>query len=639
MVPAFLRNANELSRYDVRMKTTLLLAILACLQDPETLGYPKGTRNTEDPKNVPLAPAEALKLITVPEGFRVTLFAGEPDVAQPVSTAFDERGRLWVAECYSYESSGGPWKSAIRDRILIFEDKDGDGKFDTRKIFWDGAQNLTSVLPGLGGVWICSTPNVMFIPDKDRDDVPDAEPIVVLDGWNDGKIGHCVVNGLQWGPDGWLYGHQGIQGESKVGKPGAPDSERVLFNGGIWRYHPVKKIFEVVCEGTTNPRGLDWDDHGQAFFTNCVIGHLWQVIPGAHYERMYGKDYTPNTYGLIKSTSDHVQFAGKDWTKSRTGSEHDVLGGGHAHAGAMIYLGDNWPEKYRDSIYISNIHGHRVNNDVLERKGSGYVGKHGPDLLRSSDPWFRALNLRYGPDGGVYINDWADVGECHDTKSVHRTSGRIFKMTYGTPKPVEPFDLAKKSNAELVALQLHANEWYVRQSRRLLQERAIAGANLTEAHEALRKIFDENPNAPRKLRALWALFSCGGLEAKDLMGLLGHDNEHVRAWAVRLLGDERKIPAAASDKFAEMAGADPSPLVRVTLASALQRMELAARWPIVEKLAQRAEDADDAAIPLMIWYGTEPLVKSDLARASKLAGDSKIPFLRTSIARRIASGN
>jgi putative membrane-bound dehydrogenase-like protein len=618
------------------MKTTLLLALLATLQDPETLGYPKGTRNTEDPKNIPLPPAEAAKLISVPEGFRVTLFAGEPDVAQPISMAFDERGRLWVAECYSYESSGGPWKSAVRDRILIFEDTHGDGRFDKRKVFWDGAENLTSVLPGLGGVWATSTPNVIFIPDKNRNDVPDGPPIVVLDGWNDGKIGHCVVNGLQWGPDGWLYGNQGIQGESRVGKPGAPDAERVLFNGGIWRYHPVRKVFEVVCEGTTNPWGLDWDDHGQAFFTNCVIGHLWHLIPGAHYERMYGRDFTPNTYGLIKSCSDHLHFAGKDWTKSRTGAEHDVVGGGHAHAGAMIYLGDNWPPSYRGSIFMVNIHGRRVNNDLLERHGSGYVGRHGPDFLRSADLWFRSLNLKYGPDGGVFINDWADVGECHDNKSVHRTSGRVYKVVYGTPKAVEPFDLAQKSDLELVALQLHTNDWWVRQSRRILQERAIAGRDLAEAHAALRKILAENPDIPRKLRAIWALHSSGGVGEKDLAALLDHENEHVRSWAIRLLSDDRKL---ASDKAAAMAAADPSPLVRLFLASALQRMEPSSRWPVVEKLAQRAEDAEDPALPLMIWYGTEPIVKSDLARASKLAAETKIPLLRTFIARRIASGN
>jgi len=363
------------------------------------------------------------------------------------------------------------------------------------------------------------------------------------------------------------------------------------------------------------------------------------MIPGAHYERMYGKDFTPNTYGLLKSCSDHVHYAGKDWTKSRTGAEHDALGGGHAHAGAMVYLGDTWPASYRNSILMVNIHGRRVNRDLLERRGSGYVGRHGPDFLRSDDLWFRGLNLKYGPDGGVYLSDWSDVGECHDTNSVHRTSGRIYKITYGTTKSVKDLDLWKCSDLELAEYQLHGNDWYVRQARRLLQERRAAGRDLSAAHGALRKILAENPEIPRKLRALWALYSSGGLPENDLVSLLGHENEHLRSWAVRLLVDDRNPPAAASEKFASMAAHDPSSLVRLFLASALQRMPLGARWPVVEALAQHAEDADDPGLPLMIWYGTEPLVPTDLARASKLAADSKIPFVRQSIARRMSSGN
>jgi hypothetical protein len=189
-----------------------------------------------------------------------------------------------------------------------------------------------------------------------------------------------------------------------------------------------------------------------------------------------------------------------------------------------------------------------------------------------------------------------------------------------------------------VAFQLHANDWYVRQSRRLLQERAAAGADLSDAHAALRKILTENPDVTRKLRALWALFVSGGVSDKELLPLLDHESEHVRAWAVRLLVDGRNAPAAASEKFAAMAAKDESPLVRLFLASALQRLEPAARWPIVQALAQHAEDADDPNLPCMIWYGTEPLVTSDLAKASALAADCKIPFLRQSIARRIASG-
>jgi putative membrane-bound dehydrogenase-like protein len=601
-------------------------------------GYPEGVRNTEDPKFVPRAPAEALRTFTVPEGFRVELLAAEPDVAQPISIAFDERGRLWVAECYSYETPAGPWKSPVRDRILIFEEGGADGRFARRKVFWDQARNLTSVLPGFGGVWLCSTPRLLFVPDRDRDDVPDGEPEVLLDGWNDGPIGHCVFNGLQWGPDGWLWGHQGIQGESRVGRPGAPDAERVRFNGGIWRYHPTRRIFEVVCEGTTNPWGLDFDDWGQAFFTNCVIGHLWHVIPGAHYERMYGQDFTPNTYGLIPATSDHLHFAGSNWQASREGrGEHDVKGGGHAHAGGMIYLADQWPPKYRNTIFMNNIHGHRINNDILERAGSGYVGRHGADLLRSTDEGFRGVALKSGPDGGVFVGDWHDVGECHDTNAVHRTSGRIYKITYGRPAPAAPFDLARRSDAELVALQLHANDWWVRQSRLILQERAAVGVNLTAARVKLFEILRQNADVTRRLRALWALQCAGGLSEPDLTALLDDGSEHVRSWAVRLLCEDRRPSPEAARKFSSMAESDLSPLVRLFLASMLQRMEGAMRWPIITNLARRQEDAGDPNLPLMIWYGLEPIVASDRERATALVSETKIPLLRRFLSRRLAS--
>src|SRR6187402_2307298 len=103
----------------------------------------------------------------------------------------------------------------------------------------------------------------------------------------------------------------------------------------------------------------------------------------------------------------------------------------------MIYLGDNWPQEYRSRLLTCNIHGNRLNSDLLERHGSSFVAKHGPDFLSAGDPWFRGLELKYGPDGGVYLTDWCDTGECHDYDDVHRTSGRIYKITYGLTKPVE----------------------------------------------------------------------------------------------------------------------------------------------------------------------------------------------------------
>src|SRR5262249_3364510 len=152
---------------------------------------------------------------------------------------------------------------------------------------------------------------------------------------------------------------------------------------------------------------------GQGFITNCVIHHLWHVIPGAHFQRMFGQDFNPHWYELMNSCADHIHWGGGPWQGSRGGEgSHGERGGGHAHSGAMVSLGDNWPDRYRNSVFMCNLHGMRVNNDLLERHSSGYVARHGKDFLFARDPWFRGLALQYGPDGGVYLCDWSDTGEC-----------------------------------------------------------------------------------------------------------------------------------------------------------------------------------------------------------------------------------
>ncbi|MCC6417805.1 MAG: c-type cytochrome [Gemmataceae bacterium] len=617
-----------------------LVALAWCAAGPSQDGKFPPPGNTQNPRDVPLTPQQALTKITVPPGFRVTLFAGEPDVRQPINMAFDDRGRLWVAECYTYTGVPGyakTWDEHQRDRVLIFEDTDNDGRFDKRAVFWDAPRNLTSVALGFGGAWLLCPPRLLFVPDRDGDGRPDGEPQVVLDGWAVKGVGHNVVNGLMWGPDGWLYGRHGILATSTVGPPGTPDAQRMKINCGIWRYHPTRKVVEAVAHGTTNPWGLDYDDHGQLFFTNNVNGHLWHVIPGAHYRRMYGEDLRPRVYELLDQHADHQHWdAGQPWHASRDAKgEHGRLGGGHSHVGAMIYLGDNWPDHYRNTLFTCNTHGRRVNNDRLVRSGSGYVGLHGKDFLFANDPWFRGIDIRYGPDGGVYVSDWTDLGECHDHDGVHRLSGRIYKVVHGKPRPPQVLDVAKLNDAELVKLQLHRNDWFVRHARRVLQERAAAGKDMKAVHAALGALFLGQKDAPRRLRALWALYVTGGTTEGWLCGLLADENEHVRTWAVRLLTD----PGAPSEEtlkaFVRLGREDRSGLVRLFLASALQRLPVAHRADLVEALLGHEEDANDHNLPLMLWYGVEPVAAADPARAVELAAGSRIPLVRQFLARRL----
>ncbi|HEX5443398.1 MAG TPA: PVC-type heme-binding CxxCH protein, partial [Pirellulales bacterium] len=523
------------------------------------------------------------------------------------------------------------------DRVLILDDRDGDGRFDERKVFLDNGQNLSGIELGFGGVWLCSTPNLIFVPDADGDDVPDSPPRVVLDGW-DLQAKHNVFNGLAWGPDGWLYGLNGILSNSKVGSPGTPEARRTNINCGVWRYHPLRKTFEVVCHGTTNPWGLDFDEYGHAFFTNCVIHHLWQATPGARYQRMFGQDFNAHSYALMTSCADHIHWAGGPWQESRGGrGEHDRPGGGHAHSGAMIYLGDNWPDEFRGNLFTCNIHGSRVNRDQFERRGSASVAHHGPDFLYANDPWFRGLAIKYGPDGGVYVSDWCDSGECHDYDDVQRTNGRIYKITYGKTEPHRA-DLAELSDAALVELQLSKNDWQVVHARRLLQERAAAGKLAHRTPEALTKLLREHRDVTRRLRAMWALHAGNLLREADFIALLADGDEDVRAWAVRLSLEEDAPSRKLLRTLADLAAADSSRRVRLELASALQRLSTAERWALAGALLSHADDAEDANLPLMLWYGIEPLVAADADRALSLAVVSKIPLVREYLARRLASG-
>ncbi|MBW3541637.1 MAG: dehydrogenase, partial [Planctomycetes bacterium] len=269
-------------------------AILPVLIAVLTTGFDLTAAARAEDAPAPLSPQETPGQMSLPEGFHATLFAREPDVVQPIAFTFDDRGRVWVVECLSYpdwhvEGTGG------RDRVLILEDTNGDGRSDKRTVFWDKGANLTGIEFGFGGVWLCATPNLIFIPDRDADDRPDAEPEVVLDGW-DLEARHNVFNGLTWGPDGWLWGLNGILSNSLVGDPDLPDEQRTPLNCGVWRMHPVTRDFEVVASGTTNPWGLDFDKHGNAFITNCVIKHLFHVVPGGHYDRMFGQDLNPYVY-------------------------------------------------------------------------------------------------------------------------------------------------------------------------------------------------------------------------------------------------------------------------------------------------------------------------------------------------------
>lgn len=612
--------------------------------------------NSETEATMPLAPEEALKKIVLPEGFRASLFAHEPDVQNPIAMSFDGRGRLWVAENYTYAERGVRFDLKLRDRVVILADEDGDGRAESRRVFSDDLQMLTGLVVVPDGVWLMCPPKLLFVPDRDGDDAPDGSPQEVLDGFNVAQENyHNFANGLKVGPDGWLYGRCGASCPGEVGPPGSAPEERVPLRGGLWRYHRKRQIFEPLTQGTTNPWGHDWNAVGEPFFINTVNGHLWHAIPGAHFVRPHSLDANPRSYELIDQHADHWHFdTGKSWTDSRNGAANNY-GGGHAHIGCTIYQGDSWPDQYRGKLLTLNMHGRRINVESLEREGSGYVGHHEPDMVIFEDPWFRGIDLDYGPDGNLYVLDWSDTGECHDSTGVHRTSGRIYKLSYGQPRSGAIANVDRLSPMELAKLHHHRNQWYVRHARMALRAQHQRGVDCNEAISALRTQLSGGSASQARLDALWTLATLGAVSASQLNALLGDNDEYVRVAAIRLLtqfwpldscrGDrplrmggqlrDEPVDAALLDRFVMLAGSDPSSAVRLALASTLQRLRISDRPQLAAALSLHAEDRNDHNLPLMIWYGLIPVADGDPAALVDVFSHSYSSTLRRLIARRL----
>lgn len=645
----------------MRTLTVSLVCVLLLSATPWLAAQelPNGVVNTQNPADISLTPLESLERLSVPPGCHATLFAGEPELRRPIAFDFDDRGRIWVVENYSHPN----WKKDnASDRIVIYEDVDNDGQFDRRTVFWDKGRYLTGLAIGHGGVWVANTPELTFIADANHDDQPDGEPVAVLDGF--GISTNNVVNNLHWGPDGWLYGAIGLSSKSLVGKPETAATDRVSITRGIWRFHPITHTFEKVAEGMVNPWGADFNEYGDLITSNTVIAHLWHIVPGMYCERRASERDNPYAYGRIQTIADHLHWGGGGWQSSRAPAnqrtarsstdndsreavwqQHSVAGGGHAHCGGMIYLGDNWPEQYRGSFFTNNLHGSRVNNDRLIPHRSSYTGIHSDDLLAADDAWFRGMSIKYGPDGGIYISDWHDFGECHDSDGSHRTSGRLFKFVFGQPDHPQA-DLQQLSSVQLAKLHLHPNAWFARRARRILHERSAAGANTSDAQQQLQVIFNNHAQTPTGLSALWTLHCLDALDDTALLNHTAHPSEHVRRWAVRFLvddspcdtspnaGPERPVTDEILQRLAQMATSEESAKVRLEIACALQRLSFASRPSIAAGLLSQAQDATDPYLPLMIWYGMEPTVTHDVQAAMQLAVASQIPLVRQYLARR-----
>jgi putative membrane-bound dehydrogenase-like protein len=624
-----------------------------------------------------LSPQEAVEKATLPPGFKMHVFASEPEVIQPIAFCLDDRGRVWMAEGRTYprrkgdppkERSANPSPEQLKDifsgldRILVLEDTNGDHKADKRTVFLENVNLISGLEVGHGGIWIGAAPYLMFVPVKDWDNPkPAGDPRILLDGWDYKADTHETLNTFTWGPDGWLYGCHGVFCPSHVGKPGASYSERQWMDAGVWRYHPKRDVFEVFTEGGSNPWGIDFDENGQLWAEMCVIPHLFHMIQGARIERQGGEHFPvgpeetqryargsgkpvhPHIYDDIKTHADHVHWAG-NLGPHAANARSDAMGGGHAHAGVMLYQGESWPKEYRGKIILGNIHGQRLNMDIPERSGSGYVGKHGKDFLNFNDTWSQTLNQLYDHDGSVYIIDWYDKNQCHHGREDghDRSNGRVYKIVYNNQK-VTRLDLAKKTDEELTKLVTSKNEFLSRHARRLLHERG------TDVRAAMRNVLQQASETSTRLRALWTMHLTSGIDAATAIENLKSPNEWVRAWTIqlafesqenleRIIREGREQNLKADPDLIQLAESDPSALVRLFIAAAAQRApNEQERGRLVRRLLQRSEDIQDHNLPLMVWFVMEPLAADHPKEALTAALSTPLPKILNFTTRRIAS--
>ncbi len=546
------------------------------------------------------APDEAVKHMTIADGFEVKLVASEPMISQPVAIEFDDRGRLWVIQYLQYPNPAGlqrakvdRWSRTVydkvpeppphgpkgADRITILEDFDANGRARKAKDFVCGLNLATGIAFGHGGVFVLQVPYLLFYPDRNGDDVPDSDPKVLLTGFGM-EDAHSVANSLTWGPDGWLYGCQGSTVTANI--------RGIEFQQGVWRYHPLTQAFELFCEGGGNSWGLDFDEDGNLIYSTNFGGYrMLHGVQGAYYWKSFGKHgalHNPFAFGYF----DHVP--------------HKNFTGGHVTVGGIIYQGDSFPEKFRGKYISGDLLGHAVQWHNLELWGSTFKSSHGGDLLTANDTWFAPSDVTMGPDGSVYVTDWSDKRTAHPDPDADwdRSNGRIYKIQVKGTKPAPKQDLSKLSSEDLVGLLSSKNDWYVRKARRILADRRDPAVN-----PALRKLVFEATNDHLALEALWALYVNGGVNNSLTTHLLSHRNAHVREWEVRWSGDEGKVSPETGLRLIKLAATETNVHVRNQLAATAKRLPAKVALPLVHQLAVRNLDSQDAYIPLLLWWAVE----------------------------------
>lgn len=592
-----------------------------------------------------LSPAEADEAFEIPEDLEMQLVLAEPEVTQPLHLAWDERGRLWVLHYNQYPNPAGLsivskdefWRSVYdqvppppphhfpgADKITIHEDTDGDGALDSHKTFLDGLSIASSFAKGRGGVWVLNPPYLLFYPDANHDDVPDGDPEVHLQGFGMEDT-HSVANSLRWGPDGWLYGGQGSTVSGNIFRPGLDKPEQAVHSLGqlIWRYHPAARRYEIFAEGGGNTFGVEIDAKGRIFSGhNGGDTRGFHFVQGGYYQKGFSK------HGPLSNPYSFGYFPAMKHAPAPRFTHNFVI---YEGVGAAASL----PAAYQGKLFgVEPLQGQVVQSEVMADT-STFQTEDINRVIRTSDKWFRPVEIKAGPDGGIYVADMYEPQISHRehfSGQIDKSTGRIWKLAGKGAKPQPAFDFGKLATGELIDVLRSPNKWMRQQALVEFGDRRD-GSVVPE----LRTLIQEN-SEQFALECLWALNLCGGLDEAFAAETLDHADPFVRLWTVRLLCDDFTVSPAIATQLARLAAAEPYVQVRSQLASSAKRLPAEQSLPIVRSLIARSEDVDDVQLPLLLWWAIESQCEKNPDAVVALLEDDavwKLPIVRTHLLSRL----
>jgi putative membrane-bound dehydrogenase-like protein len=588
-----------------------------------------------EPPAGPLSPREELATFRVPKGFRVELVASEPDVVDPVAMAFDEDGRLYVAEMRGYPNGGVATGNISSGRIKLLEDRDGDGVYEHSTVFADGLRFPTSVMPWKGGVLVANAPDLLSFEDTDGDGKADRQRVLYT-GFGLKNI-QQLVNSLQWGLDNWVYGCCGSDAGT-ITSPEKPDMPAVtLRNRGI-RFHPeTPGSLEPVTGG--GQYGLA-PDEWQRWFTATNSQHLRHIVLPDHYLR---RNPSLPVSAVTLDIPDHGAACKvfrlspfEAWREERTKRRREgpdaqrfpsteLVPGGFITSACspVVYVAEVFPEAYRGNTFVCDPANNLIHRDVLVPNGATFVAKRAEgeaecEFLTSTDNWFRPAYLSLGPDGALYVLDFYrevietplslpdDIKKKLNLES--RDRGRIWRIVPEGAARFKKPALRKAPTEELVKHLGDANLWYRLTAQRLLMERQdpAAGKPL--------KDLAANGIGVARAHALWTLHGLKSLADAEVLAALKDENAGVREQALRLA--EERLGASASLRAAVVALADdPSPRVRFQLAFTLGEADAPELAEALAKVLRR--DVND------LWTQTAALSSASRSAPGLLAALSR----------------